>query len=135
LQKARLSLAKALASRAKPATLPLIATGQTMARAHSPTSETAASAPLKKPDLLDQLATRSGLKKRDAKLALDATLTLIGEALARGDDLLLPPLGRVRVVKAKDLGAGAQLLTLKLRSGKDASQSGKTGLATAAEDV
>ena len=47
-----------------------------MARAHSPTSETPASAPLKKPDLLDQLATRSGLKKRDAKLALDATLVV-----------------------------------------------------------
>ncbi|WP_110549061.1 MULTISPECIES: HU family DNA-binding protein [Yoonia] len=106
-----------------------------MARADSSASETAAPMPLKKPDLLDQLATRSGLKKRDAKLALDATLALIGEALARGDDLLLPPLGRVRVVKAKDLGAGAQLLTLKLRSGKDASQSGKTGLATAVEDV
>jgi hypothetical protein len=135
LQKARLLAAKALASRAKPATLPLIATGQTMAREHSSASETAAPAPMKKPDLLDQLATRSGLKKRDAKLALDATLALIGEALARGDDLLLPPLGRVRVVKTKDLGAGAQLLTLKLRSGKDAAQSGKTGLATAAEDV
>lgn len=106
-----------------------------MAREHSSASETAAPAPLKKPDLLDQLATRSGLKKRDAKLALDATLALIGEALARGEDLILPPLGRVRVVKAKDLGKGAQLLTLKLRSGKDAAQSSKTGLATEAEDV
>ena len=109
-----------------------------MARKTTASSDTPASpaaVQLKKPDLLDQMVARGQIKKRDAKPALDAALALIGEALVRGDDLILPPLGRIRVVKAKDLGEGAQLLTLKLRRGKDASQSGKTGLATDAEDV
>ncbi|ARU00506.1 HU family DNA-binding protein [Yoonia vestfoldensis] len=106
-----------------------------MTRETSVPSPAATPTPLKKPELLDQLVARSGLRKRDAKLALDAALALIGEALARGDDLILPPLGKIRRVKAKDLGAGAHLLTLKLRSSKDARQSGKTGLASDAEDV
>lgn len=92
-------------------------------------------AQLKKPALLDQLVARSQLKKRDAKPALDAVLALIGEALARGDELILPPLGKIRVVKSKDVGDGAQLLTLKLRSIKDQPRTGKTGLATDTEDV
>ncbi|WP_081625834.1 HU family DNA-binding protein [Yoonia vestfoldensis] len=101
----------------------------------SMTSVSASVAQLKKPDLLDQVVARSLLKKRDVKPALDAALALIGEALARGDELILPPLGKIRVVKTKDIGDGAQLLTLKLRSTKDASQTVKTGLATDREDV
>lgn len=107
---------------------------------HTPSDSPKTPAPatpaqLKKPALLNQMVDRGQIKKRDAKPALDAALALIGEALGRGEDLILPPLGRLRVVKTKHLDDGAQLLTLKLRRGKDASQSGKTGLATDAEDV
>lgn len=89
---------------------------------------------MKKSDLLDQIAARSTLKKRDAKLALDAALALIGAALLRGEDLTLPPLGKLRVIRDKPLDNGAHLLTLKLRCQKDAAQSGKTTLATADDD-
>jgi nucleoid DNA-binding protein len=108
-----------------------------MARTSKPKPATPTLAPtaqLKKADLLDQIVARSLLKKREAKPVLDAALALIGEALARGDELMLPPLGKIRVVKTKDLGAGAQVLTLKMRSGKDASQSDKTPLATLPDD-
>jgi nucleoid DNA-binding protein len=87
-----------------------------------PTDSPAASAQFKKPDLLDQITARTSVKKRDAKATIDAALAILGEALARGDDLVLPPLGKIRVVKSKELGEGAQALTLKLRSPKEASQ-------------
>ena len=84
----------------------------------------------KKPDLLDQIVARSTLKKRDAKAAVDAALAILGEAIARGDDIVLPPLGKIRVIKSKDMGEGASVVTLKLRTAKDASQISTTRLAT-----
>ena len=36
-----------------------------------------------------------------------------------GEELNLPPMGKMRVVKSKDIGDGARVLTLKLRTMKD----------------
>lgn len=90
--------------------------------------------PLKKPDLLDQVVARTNLKKRDVKPAVEAALSVIADALARGDEVALPPLGKLRIVKAKDLSEGAQVLTLKLRMPKDASRHATTDLAEDGED-
>ncbi|WP_322893540.1 MULTISPECIES: HU family DNA-binding protein [unclassified Yoonia] len=108
----------------------------------APESTEAAAPQFKKPDLIDQVVARSSVKKRDAKPALEAALALIGEALARGDELVLPPLGKIRMIKSKDLGGGAQAMTLKLRTmkdvvkdpSKDAVESDETALATDGED-
>ena len=89
----------------------------------------------KKSELLDQIVARTTLKKRDAKAAIDAALAIISETIARGDDLVLPPLGKIRVVKSKDLGSGAQAVTLKLRTAKDATENASSSLATDDEDV
>lgn len=69
---------------------------------------------LKKTDLLDRIVERTGLKRRDAKTALDATLLELGHALAAGDELRLPPLGKLRVQREK-VGANASVYTCKLR--------------------
>ena len=82
---------------------------------------------LRKPDLIDQVVTRSTVKKRDAKLAVDSMLGLLAEALARGDELNLPPLGKLRVIKSKDIGGGAQVMTLKLRTMKEGAGKGGGG--------
>ena len=94
---------------------------------------------LKKPHLIDQVVTRSTVKKRDAKLAVDAVLCLLAEALVRGDELNLPPLGKLRVIKSKDIGSGAQVITLKLRTmkegaGKGGGGQGNSGLAESDDD-
>jgi nucleoid DNA-binding protein len=78
-------------------------------------------ASLKKPDLLDQIVARTNLKKRDVKPAIEAALVLMGDALREGTELNLPPLGKLRVVKSKDLDGGASVVTLKLRTPKNAS--------------
>lgn len=76
---------------------------------------------LKKPDLLDAVVARTNLKKRDVKPAVEAALAVIGDALRDGHDLALPPLGKVRLVRTKDLDGGAAVMTLKLRMAKNAS--------------
>ena len=76
---------------------------------------------IKKPDLLDQVVGRTNLKKRDVKPAVEAAFALIADALRDGAEVNVPPLGKVRVVKSKDIGDGAAVLTLKLRTPKNAS--------------
>ena len=63
---------------------------------------------------------RTNLKKRDVKPAVEAALAVIGEALRAGNELALPPLGKVRLVKTKELDGGAAVMTLKLRIPKNA---------------
>ena len=94
----------------------------TEAKAEAPVAkpETAATDALKKAVLLDDIVARTNLKKRDVKPAVEAALTILGDALRDGKELNLPPLGKVRVVKGKDLEGGASVLTLKLRMPKNA---------------
>jgi nucleoid DNA-binding protein len=75
---------------------------------------------MKKPEFLDAIVKRTSLKKRDVKPAVEAALAVIVEALKKGEELHLPPMGKIRIVKAKELDAGAQVLTLKLRTIKSA---------------
>ena len=77
---------------------------------------------LKKLDLLDRIVARSGLKRRDAKLALEATLSELRTVLEIGHELSVPPLGRVRIVKTKTLEGGASLLTLKVRTARQSAK-------------
>jgi nucleoid DNA-binding protein len=69
---------------------------------------------LKLPGLVDAVASALGGKKKDAKLAVEVTLAELAAALRRGDGLMLPLLGRARVVKSADKD-GSATLTVKLR--------------------
>lgn len=66
--------------------------------------------------LVDQVIKATGGKKKGVKELVEATLSRIGEALARGDELNLPGFGKVRVVKT-DAKDGTAIMTLKLRQG------------------
>lgn len=95
-------------------------------------AETGASvATLGRKDFLEQVRVASGGKKKEVKAIVDATLTLIGEALARGEVLHVPPLGVVRVTRGLD--AGAKSLTVKLRRAKAGEKPGRAGKETLAE--
>lgn len=74
--------------------------------------------PVRKADLIDKAVDASGIKKRDAKPAIEAALAELARLLAEGHDVNLPPLGKIRVVKSRPLDQGAQVLTLKLRTPK-----------------
>ena len=74
---------------------------------------------LKKAEFIDRAVERGDVNKRDAKPAIEAALAVLSEALMAGEELNLPPMGKMRVVKSKDIGDGARVLTLKLRTMKD----------------
>lgn len=69
---------------------------------------------LKLKDLIDRVVEKSGAKKKDVRPVVDATLAVLGEALAAGESLFLPPLGRLRVNRTKELATG-DVLILKLK--------------------
>ena len=71
---------------------------------------------LKLKALMDHVTATSGAKKKDVRAVVEATLTLMGETLKRGETLILPGLGHMRVVR-KAAGEN-QVMTLKLRQGE-----------------
>lgn len=69
---------------------------------------------MRKKELIETVVTRSGMKKKDAKPVVDAMLAVLGEALADNRELILPPMGRVKVRKEKKLPNG-RVLVVKVR--------------------
>lgn len=69
---------------------------------------------LRKKDFVDQTAERAGGKKADVKTTLDAALAVLAEALAAGKEVVLPPLGKIKVMREKDSGK-AKVLVLRLQ--------------------
>ena len=74
---------------------------------------------MKLKDLIDSVAAKTGGKKPEVKAVVEATLAALGEALATGKALVVPPLGKLRVVKNK-----GPALTLKLRLADGAKAAG-----------
>lgn len=92
---------------------------------------------LKKRELIDRVVAASGIKKNQAKPAIEAMLAIVGEALAKGEAMNLEPLGKLKVQKEKDVGA-ADVYSVRIRRKKPAQAGGpSTGprppLAKAAE--
>ena len=91
---------------------------------------------MRKPDLIEKVVARSGVKKKDAKPVVEAMLAVLGEALAEGQEMRLPPLGKVMVNRSKDLENGTAYI-VKIRQPRKATDAGppsdKDPLAKAAE--
>lgn len=87
---------------------------------------------LRKKELLERVIKRSGEKKKAVKPIVEATLGILGEALAAGEELVLPPFGKARVNRQKDVGS-AEMLVIKLRRQGDKPAGAAEG-ATAAAD-
>lgn len=69
---------------------------------------------LRKRELIEAVVLRSGVKKRDAKPVIEAMLAELGENLAAGRDLTLPPLGKVKVAREKDTPNG-RVIVVRVR--------------------
>lgn len=87
---------------------------------------------LKKKELVDLAVERSGVKKRDAKPAIEAALAVLGEALAEGREMNLVPLGKLKVTRMKKGGNG-QIINLRVRQPEESEFSLTDPLAQAAE--
>lgn len=71
---------------------------------------------LKKAVLIALVAEKAGLKKPEAKAAVEAVLAALAESVSAGRTLNLPPLGRLRVTRTQEKPKGS-VSVLKLRSG------------------
>lgn len=75
-------------------------------------------------DLIERVADATGQRRPEVKAALEAALAALGQSLDEGRGLNLPPLGKIRVGKARPnsggegkppSGNGGRTVTLKLR--------------------
>lgn len=98
----------------------------------SVTTPVVAPADLRKKELIDLVVERSGAKKRDAKPAIEATLAVLGEMLASGRELNLPPLGKVRINRVEEKANG-RVIICKLRQPRAAASEPKDTLADSSE--
>lgn len=73
-----------------------------------------ADAPIKKPELIDRVMAETGMKKKDVKPVVEAMLTVLGKALTSGEELTVPPLGKLMIKRTKE-AANATIVTIKLR--------------------
>lgn len=71
---------------------------------------------LRKKDFVERVVAASGAKKKDARDVIDATLKALGEALAAGESVVLPPFGRARVSRQVDRKGGEMLVVKLVRS-------------------
>jgi DNA-binding protein HU-alpha len=62
--------------------------------------------PLRKKELVETITQQSGLKKSDVKLIVENTLSVLGEALRENRALILPPLGKVKAQRQKQVTGG-----------------------------
>ncbi len=69
---------------------------------------------MRKKELIESAVARAGIKKRDAKPAIEAALAIIGETLSAGRGLNMPELGKLKVQNSKNL-EDAQVVNLRLR--------------------
>ncbi len=98
------------------------ATDQTKAEAPKAPEPTVVDAPkavivgpmMRKKELIDQVVLRSGLKKKDVKPAVEMTLAVLGDALADNRELNLPPFGKLKVRREKQMNNG-RIVVAKIR--------------------
>ncbi|MFW2541774.1 HU family DNA-binding protein [Primorskyibacter sp. 2E107] len=88
---------------------------------------------LRKAELIDLVVERSGVRKRDAKPAVEAALAILGQALAEGRPLALQPLGKVRHLTVKER-PNARVINLRLRQPKQGEISSQDPLDPSGEE-
>ncbi|MEP3441487.1 MAG: HU family DNA-binding protein [Sulfitobacter sp.] len=69
---------------------------------------------LRKKELFELVVERSGMKKKDVKPVVEAMLAVLGDALSEQREMDLPPLGKLKIQRGKELSDG-RALVLKLR--------------------
>ncbi len=88
--------------------------------------------PMKKKELIDAVVAKLDMKKPDAKAAVEAVLEILGDTLASGQGVNVPPLGKLMVKNMKS-GANATVVNVRLRK-NSGEKSDQKALAATGED-
>ncbi|MDA8747344.1 HU family DNA-binding protein [Litoreibacter sp.] len=73
-----------------------------------------AASEINKRELVERVTAQSGMKKGDARRAVDAVLTALGSAIAEGKDIAAAPLGKIKIVRKKQTPNG-ELAVLRVK--------------------
>ncbi|WIV51795.1 HU family DNA-binding protein [Marivivens sp. LCG002] len=74
----------------------------------------------RKPRFIDRVVERSEMRKREVKPAVEAALAVLAEAIANGEELILPPLGKIKVSREKDFANGtAYVVKIRVPNASD----------------
>ncbi|MEM9968544.1 MAG: HU family DNA-binding protein [Pseudomonadota bacterium] len=61
---------------------------------------------MRKKELLDTVVKKTGMRKNEVKPILETLLVVLGDALRENRELILPPLGKVKVQREKKVNGG-----------------------------
>ncbi len=112
------SATKAARKPVKSARSAVAAPAKELAKDTSAKPGTDAGEDMRKKELIDRVAAKSGLKRGVAKQALEASLAVLGEVLAEGRSISAPPLGKLKVVRQKDTPNGKMaVVRVKFKTG------------------
>lgn len=73
---------------------------------------------MRKPELINAVVEKSGMKKKDVKPIIEATLAVLGSALQDARELNLEPMGKIKVTREKKRPVG-KVLVARIRQTKD----------------
>ncbi len=73
---------------------------------------------MRKPELINAVVAKSGMKKKDVKPIVEATLAVLGAALQDSRELNLEPLGKVKVNREKKKPSG-KVMIARIRQSQD----------------
>ena len=89
---------------------------------------------LRMKDFLDRVTTANGGKRTGVRQIVELTLAALGDALEKGEQVNLAPLGRAKVTRRDDSPEGASLMIRLRRIDPNAKKkSGEEGVAAAVE--
>jgi len=92
----------------------------------SETTPTTTEPMMKKRELLNLVVERSGVRKKFAKPAVEAMMEILGEAIAEGRDLNLPPMGKIKQQRTKE-ASNVRVTVAKIRQTKKAAPTARDG--------
>ena len=69
---------------------------------------------VRKKELIDRVVLESGMKKKDVKPVVEATLAVLGQSLSNGEELIAHPFGKLKVNREKVLPNG-KMMIVKVR--------------------
>ncbi len=73
---------------------------------------------MRKPELIDAVVAKSGMKKKDVKPIVEATLAVLGAALQDTRELNLEPMGKFKVTREKKKPVG-KVMNARIRQTQD----------------
>lgn len=73
---------------------------------------------MRKPELINAVVAKSGMKKKDVKPIVEATLSVLGAALQDARELNLEPMGKIKVTREKKRPVG-KVLVARIRQTQD----------------